>query len=432
MAELGKRIGRFVLVVALVSCDPGDTEMLAPDDVSGSSPPLTVHASLDVPFAGLSEALGWGAGIPNARVRVHNTHEPYDDLYWTTVFTNNAGLAEFPDLLAGLYEVEVTRVLSEAESGIFEGDASIVAGGMRMRVPSTDVRAVRVEPNHEGSLVFSETGLGVPLPWETGGGTYSSGKYIELFNNSDAIVFLDGMVLGIGAEDQWETPHTPCAISQPFRDDPEGIWARKLLMFPGDGGEYPVEPGGVVLIARSAVDHSGVHSSLRDLSGADFEFGFSGAAGNPDVPNLVEVGPSALVEIDPVSSLPLFLADPVDRDALASRVHPSNGARYLQIPAEKILDVVGGLHDFTNSGIQPTDLCLAAVNSAFERLPGPATLDGSDAAAFGIQRRVLGNSQSGVKLLQDTNTSMADFILAPGTPGWVPESTPEENHETGI
>lgn len=50
-----------------------------------------------------------------------------------------------------------------------------------------------------------------------------------------------------------------------------GVYARKALAFPGSGGEHPILPGEVKVVATSAIDHTPVHPDLFDLSSADFE-----------------------------------------------------------------------------------------------------------------------------------------------------------------
>jgi hypothetical protein len=42
-------------------------------------------------------------------------------------------------------------------------------------------------------------------------------------------------------------------------------------------------------------------------------------------------------------------------------------------------------------------------------------------AGLSYQRRVLMVLPDGRKVLQDTNTSMFDFVKAPRTPGWIPD-----------
>ena len=40
-----------------------------------------------------------------------------------------------------------------------------------------------------------------------------------------------------------------------MRNDPQGIWADRIFRFPGRGTDYPLPPGSIALIAKSAIDH---------------------------------------------------------------------------------------------------------------------------------------------------------------------------------
>lgn len=410
-------------LLILTACGSGDVEVIAPDPGAGGRAALTVHATLAEPYADLATALGWAAGVPGAQVRVHKTLEPYDGEYWVTGQTDASGTAAFPDLLNGLYEVVITRPLTDAEAAK-AGTTRMVAGGRWLDAPREGVREIPLTPNQRKGLVFAEFALTVPLPWETGGGSYHAAKYIELLNNSDATLYLDGMILGVGWDfytdiaDYWT-----CDVSAPFRTDPGGIWTGFSLRFPGSGADYPVAPGATVLIARSAIDHTSAHPSLSDLSAADFEFPTEGAAGNPDVPNLVELGPNLLNPAEPNNTYPLFLSDAVDVEALPVRSDPIGGRKYWRFPGDRIVDAVLMQWDFTKGSFQPSPFCNQALDPSFEALPGPALWSGSDGAAWTAQRRVIGH-EGGRPILQDTNTSMADFVRALKTPGWTPDSVP--------
>jgi hypothetical protein len=212
-------------------------------------------------------------------------------------------------------------------------------------------------------------------------------------------------------------------MTAPIRTDPDGIWSRALLRFPGSGADYPVGPGETVLVANSATDHTPVHASLHDLTVADFEYPSGGQAGNPDVPNLADVGPYTLDIGDPLPGHPLFLAESIELEALPVWIEPVNGYGYWRIPRERIVDVSVGQFDYTKSNFEMISLCNQALDPTFETLPGPAVWSSSDGAAWTVQRRVIGHV-GGRAILQDTNTSMADFVRAWKTPGWTADTLP--------
>ena len=191
------------------------------------------------------------------------------------------------------------------------------------------------------------------------------------------------------------------------------------------GGGYPDgwNQARTVLVANSATDHTPVHASLTDLTIADFEFPSGGHAGNPDVPNLTDVGPLSLYPGDPLTGDPLFLAGPVDLEGLPVWIEPVNGNPYWRIPRERIVDVSVGRYDYTKLGFEARPLCNQGLHPTFETLPGPAVWESSDGAPWTVQRRVI-DHVGGRAILQDTNTSMADFVRGRKTPEWTPDILP--------
>lgn len=402
-----------VLIVA--ACDPGDVTLVTPQGATEDQS-THIHAVLDTPYASLSATLGWQGGIPGATVRLHRAEEPYDSSYWVSATTDTNGTATFSGLLAGSYDVEVVRSLDASEANAAGNDVHIVAGGRFTGLPKQEVD-VTAEPNHVGSLVFSEVAITAPLPWETGGGNYDDGKYLELYNDSNQTVYLDGMLLGVAYYFNRDYTARPCSMNDVALNDPAGIWTKQLLRFPGGGTDHPVRPGQVVVVAKSAVDHRSVHPTLVDLSHADFEWGGQHTADNPDVPNLLDVGPTPMYPPVPVGEEAVFLARATDLDGLPRWIQPYDGSTYIRIPAAAVVDAMAPLVDWTKESYTPTRRCPQMLNKAFERLPGPALWSGEDGASYSLQRRVIATLPDGRKLLQDTNTSMADFVRAFVTPG---------------
>ena len=86
------------------------------------------------------------------------------------------------------------------------------------------------------------------------------------------------------------------------------------------------------------------------------------------------------------------------------------------------MDAHGRIQDYTETSFQGSPTCLDDLHRAFERLPGPAWLIADVEQRLSRQRRVLYILPDGRKVLQDTDTSMEDFVKAVRTPGWIPDS----------
>lgn len=103
-----------------------------------------------------------------------------------------------------------------------------------------------------GSLVISEFHYHQPPAWMSGGvvGYFWFYWYIELYNNSDTTIYLDGKIVGRGFNYHLDATLWPCAETEPFRNEPRGMWSRLFQAFPGSGHDYPVAPGKTVLTAK--------------------------------------------------------------------------------------------------------------------------------------------------------------------------------------
>ncbi|HYT82689.1 MAG TPA: hypothetical protein VEK86_04515 [Gemmatimonadales bacterium] len=409
----GTKLG---LLLFLAACDPGDVVLIRPDTGGPSARLVSIRALVDTPYSRVAESLGWSDGVPGAQVRLHRMEEPYDAVYWTAAVADTTGVATFADLLDGLYEVEVSRPLTAPE-GALANDARVLAGGRRMYLPTPRVEGVTVAPDHRGSLVFSEVDLDDPSTFETGGRDYPGAKYFEVYNNSDTTIYLDGKYWGIGWHFNRDYPYWPCAQTSVIRNDPEGVWAEWILRFPGRGQDYPLQPGEAALVAKAAIDHRPVHAALPDLRGADFEWG----GGNPDVPNLDDIGLRPMHPFWPGYGAPEFLSEPVDLTTLPRYVDPHSGSAWVRIPRASLLDTWVNTIDWTTFSYVATPACLEDMHRSFERLAGPASFWQIDLSqGLSHQRRVLTVLPDGRKILQDANTSMVDFVKAPRTPGWIP------------
>ena len=412
---------KLSLLLLLAGCDPGEVVLLAPEKRASETPGLSVHAVVDTPFATIATSLGWTDGVPGADVRVHRMNYPYDESYWTVAVTDGAGIATFFDLLAGLYEVVVSRTLDSTERGQLPGGEHVLAGGRRLYLPAAGAQDVTGAPDGRGALVFGEFSLDYP------GYVYTlpalDAKYFEVHNNADTTIYLDGKYWGVGWDtivesERWGT----CDQTSAVRNDPEGIWTRIVFQFPGAGNDYPLDPGGTVLVARAAIDHTQVHPDLPDLTHADFEWGGEVSPDNPDVPNLQQIGLEVAYRTVPRIGGSTYLSESVPLETLQRYVDPATGDAWVRIPRALVLDVWVGAVDWTTYTFVATPACLEATHRYFERLPGPAAAHTDPDFTFSAQRRVLYTRPDGRKVLQDTDTSMEDFVKAPRSPGWIPDS----------
>lgn len=139
-------------------------------------------------------------------------------------------------------------------------------------------------------------------------------QYIELYNYSDEIKYLDGMSVSrvSGNNDGGKGP----GADEGDDGDIDGV--TYIFKFPGKPGEqnHPFYPHNFLVLASTAVNHKNVVSTSYDLSTADWEFYNQFSASdfdNPNVPNLINIRSDRTVDflINLVSDV-IVLASGVD------------------------------------------------------------------------------------------------------------------------
>jgi hypothetical protein len=292
-----------------------------------------------------------------------------------------------------------------------------VAGGRRLRLERGSTEVIEVRGQERGSLVISEFYYHHPdaavLNYNT---AYDFQMYIELRNDADTTVYLDGKIVGTGFQYNQESPAWPCAVTALWRNEPRGLWAQSFQAFPGSGTDYPLFPGGTVVIAEQAIDHSAIYPGLPDMSGADFQFHHADRAVNPDVPTMLpitlRVHPTGMVM--GVLNYAPFVADALDLSALETTQNLQG--TFALFPHETLLDTAELNAEYM---LQPRfPMCGNTVDRSLDALgafASPYSALHPDAHFLAAQRKVLPDGT-----LQRTRVSAADWEIRARSPGRVP------------
>jgi hypothetical protein len=266
-------------------------------------------------------------------------------------------------------------------------------------------------------LIISEVFFAGTL--QTSGNQYYGDDYVKLYNNTDHVIYADGLTF---FESKFTTTekydYSPDIMN-------EAMTVQALYTIPGSGKDYPVQPGEYLLLADTGIDHRISNPNSFDLSNADFEW--YDVSSNP---NSLDIDGPTVTNLDKwyCYTLTYFMLHnrgfkaygiariPIDRDTYlkdyyytydyemitAAGTFPMSQSSY-RLPNEWIVDVV-------NCSVESNYAwCVCA-----PQLDCGWTYCGkinSDKTRFfrSVRRKMLYLNEDGNPVLKDTNNSSADF-----------------------
>lgn len=239
---------------------------------------------------------------------------------------------------------------------------------------------------------------------------YKDDQYVTLYNNSDQIIYLDGLCVGI--VDPGNNLESPWMNYTDMKRIPVNdlTW-----QFPGSGKEYPLAPGEETTIATNAVNHTGgeyQHANSVDLSRVDWGFWDVSldrqtiAAGVKPMTLLANLNPLLVMYSLPVFG-PTFMVFSL-QDSSEEYVQDTNNReprpkaanqekRYLMIPQEWIIDCVECVKDINSPKRVPNELD-----------NGKCYISGDRYSGRSVIRKKTGTTD-GHAIYQDTNNSAEDM-----------------------
>ena len=244
------------------------------------------------------------------------------------------------------------------------------------------------------------------------GKQYLADQYIKIYNKSDSVLYADGLVILESAfKTSQKYDYTPDVMSQ-------AMVVQSVYAIPGNGKDYPIQPGESLLICDKAIDHREANSNSFDLSNADFEW-YDDSDKNPDidnpqVTNLDKIYSSSLTTWSlhnqglcayAIARLQVnketFLKD-YRYHADYIFINPMTIDRY-QVPNAWIIDAV----NISNKAQYAWNVVDASLDMGFTYCGEVA----SDKNRYNksVRRKVLSTTPDGRKILKDTNNSTEDF-----------------------
>ena len=407
------------LLVALAGCGGGDRNVVEPPLPPPTDFTLTLRAHPE--DVAVAQQLGWSGGIPAAEVTI----TPSQGSGAVQRLTTGAdGTVKLDALAPDSYRLTARRMFTPSELAKLGAGSDAVAfvGEDEVGVGNnTRTVTVTLPASRRRSLVISEWSFN---SWQSPtSNSYLFGGYLELYNNSDTTVYLDGVLIARAGSALTALPHLSCEAAAPVAMDPDGLWASEIASFPGSGRQYPLAPGGVVVVATDAIDHSALLPDMLDLRGADFEFMGPADVDNPSVPNMLDVGTGSPFFghglFFPGTDVVVVLGEAVDPRALRRAGHPVNGDPWLRIDRARMLDVLATTNTIYSTLKPPPIYCAAMISTTIDRQHAVLGHDQPGEHLVSISRKVLDTLPDGRLLLQHTRTSANDYHRTPRTPGVV-------------
>ncbi|MDR2230864.1 DUF4876 domain-containing protein [Elizabethkingia ursingii] len=325
-------------------------------------------------------------------------------------------------LPAGTYNVTVEGTISYTDdSGVAETKIGGLQSGLVVNGNELS-KSINIAPKSTSNdLILEEiffTGSKTPE-----GQFYFGDQYFKITNNTDQVLYADGMLLIQSSFMTNEKQDYKPNFMESF------LTARAIIKIPGTGNTYPVQPGESIVIAEDAINHKEFNPLSIDLTKANFQI-FKGGddIDNPQVPKMINVnykytdndmdnGNKMVIHTQgyyayALARMPKGMTD----DALISQ----NTYKYTYN-----LTVGGDTYPMDDTGIKIpnewiTDAVNLSVKDSFQWIVTSPALDmgwtsvaafDGDQNRFGksVRRKILGKSANGKNIYKDTNNSTVDF-----------------------
>lgn len=243
------------------------------------------------------------------------------------------------------------------------------------------------------------------------GKQYLGDKYFKIYNNTDKVLYADGLMI---AQSEFMTvekqAYTPNIMAKSFV-------ASAIAIVPGTGTTYPIAPGGFFIIAEDAINHKEYNPGSIDLRTANFEFYTEDAddVDNPAVPNMENLFSSMIVHNRGFKSF-VIARLPINKDTyLADYTYDYE---YNLVVGGESYPMGESVYSIPNSWI--VDAVNLSIASEFQWIVTDPSLDmgwtycgkvDADQSRYGksVRRKVLSTDSKGKKELKDTNNSTLDF-----------------------
>ena len=333
------------------------------------------------------------------------------------------------NIATGRTQSDTTDIIGEVTLNVEEGVYNVEVSGQKTLTTNvvdgtsqqTYTQTVDIRGLLEKSLVKgSQIALSVPLQIAQKGngfviqeiyfsgsttpanGSYYQDQYIEIFNNSDSVLYADGLSIV-------ESNHLSGTAISEYTNYPNDLIVGAIYTIPGDGKTYPVQPGKSIVIASLGINHKLANAnSPVDLSKADFEWYDSGKDVDvPEVPNMIRnfcySNTIWVLHVKGYHAYAIFKApgnytDFITQNTVSVQTASGTSISRIKIPNSLLYDGVelGAVGAIGSKSLSSSiDVSYTYCNASYN--------------GKSVRRKVL-KRENGRVILQDTNNSAKDFI----------------------
>jgi len=333
------------------------------------------------------------------------------------------------NIATGRTQSDATDITGEVTLNVEEGVYNVEVSGQKTLTTNvvdgtsqqTYTQTVDIRGLLEKSLVKgSQIALSVPLQIAQKGngfviqeiyfsgsttpanGSYYQDQYIELFNNSDSVLYADGLSIV-------ESNHLSGNAISEYTNYPNDLIVGAIYTIPGEGKTHPVQPGKSIVIASLGINHKLANAnSPVDLSKADFEWYDSGKDVDvPEVPNMIRnfcySNTIWVLHVKGYHAYAIFkapgnYADFISQNTVSVQTASGSSISRIKIPNSLLYDGVelGAVGAIGSKSLSSSiDVSYTYCNASYN--------------GKSVRRKVL-KRENGRVILQDTNNSAKDFI----------------------
>jgi len=165
-------------------------------------------------------------------------------------------------LIPGIYTLTVSGKTYDNQGQLYYLNGGLVNYPL---IKNNETVEISISGLKISPLVFKEIYYAGSAP------NYFRDQFYEIYNNSDSILYLDGIYFAA----LYPTAATENLPVWPESDENKYVYTDRLWKFPGSGSEYPLKPGESCVVSQFAANHQlDIYNpnSPVDCSSSEFEF----------------------------------------------------------------------------------------------------------------------------------------------------------------